>query len=152
MSKQTKRSTCVLSKKRDISSLNGGTLKLVDKFTYLESSVSSTEIDIKKRLAKAWTAIDWLSIIWRSNLSDKVKRYFFQAAVLSILLYGCTTLTLTKRTEKKLGRNCTRMLRAILNKSLKQHSTKQLLYGYQPPITKTIKDIRDTGGEVKMNS
>ena len=37
----------------DISTLNGSSLKLVDKFTYLGSSVSSTETDIKKRLAKA---------------------------------------------------------------------------------------------------
>ena len=33
-----------------------------------------------------------------------MKRSFFQAAVVSILLYGCTTRTLTKRLEKKLGR------------------------------------------------
>ena len=31
-----------------------------------------------------------------------MKRSFFQAAVVSILLYGCTTWTLTKRLEKKL--------------------------------------------------
>ena len=30
---------------------------------------------------------------------------FFQAAVVSILLYGCTTWTLTKRLEKKLDGN-----------------------------------------------
>ena len=37
----------------DISSLKGGPLKLVDKFTYLGSSVSSTENDINIRLANA---------------------------------------------------------------------------------------------------
>ena len=42
---------------------------------------------------------------------------FFQAAVVSILLYGCTTWTLTKRLQKKLDSNYTRMLRAILNRS-----------------------------------
>ena len=63
----------------------------------------------------------------------------FQAAVMSILLYGCTTWTLTKRMEKKLDGNYTRILRAILNKSWKQHPTKQQLYGHLPPITKTIK-------------
>ena len=62
---------------------------------------------------------------------------------MSILLYGCTTWTLTKRTEKKLDENCTRMLRAILNKSWKQHLTKQQLYGHRPPISKTIQ-IRRT--------
>ena len=37
----------------DISTRNGSTLKLVDKFTYLGSSVSSTETDINMWLAKA---------------------------------------------------------------------------------------------------
>ena len=67
-----------------------------------------------------------------------MKRSFFQATVVSILLYGCTTWTLTKRLEKKQDGNYTRMLRAILNKSRRQHSTKHQLYGHLPPITKTI--------------
>ena len=46
-----------------------------------------------------------------------MKCSFFQAEVVSILLYGCTTWTLTKRLEKKLDGNYTRMLWAILNKS-----------------------------------
>ena len=98
----------------DISTLKGTPLKLVDKFTYLGSSVTSTEKDIETRLTKAWTAINRLSIIWKSDLTDKMKRSFFQAAVTSILLYGCTAWTLTKRLEKKLDGNYTRMLRAIL--------------------------------------
>ena len=122
----------------DITTLDGIPLKLVDKFTYLGSSVSSTEKDIDTRLTKAWTDIDSLSIIWKSDLTDKMKRSFFQAAVVSILLDGCTTWTLTKRLEKKLDGNYTRMLRAILNKSWRQHSTKHQLYGHLPPITKTI--------------
>ena len=127
----------------DISTLDGTSLKLVDKVTYLGSSVSSTEKDIDMLLTKAWTAIDRLSIIWKSNLTDKMKRSFFQAAVVSILLYGCTTWTLTKRLEKKLDGNYTRMLRAILNKSWRQHPTKHQLYGHLPPITKTIQ-VRQT--------
>ena len=122
----------------DISTLEGTPLKLVDKFTYLGSSVESTEKDIETRLTKAWTAINRLSIIWKSDLTDKMKRSFFQAAVTSILLYGCTTWTLTKRLEKKLDGNYTRMLSAILNKSWRQHPTRHQLYGYLPPITKTI--------------
>ena len=51
---------------------------------------------------------------------------FFQAAIGSILLYGCTTWTLTKR------------LRGILNKSCWQHPTKHQLYGHLPPIRKTV--------------
>ena len=122
----------------DISTLDGISLKLVDKFTYLGSSVSSTEKDIDTRLTKAWTVFDKLSIIWKSDLTNKMKRSFFQTAVMSILLYGCTTWMLTKWLEKKLDGNYTRTLRAILNKSWQQHPTRHQLYGHLPPITKTI--------------
>ena len=122
----------------NISTPNGSTMKLVDKFTYLGSSVWSTEIDINTRLAKVWTATDRLSVIWKSDLTDKRNRSFFPAAIVSILLYGCSTWTLAKRMEKKLDSNNTRMLQAILNKSWRQHPTKQQLYSHLPPITKTI--------------
>ena len=70
-------------------------------------------------------------------------RSFFQAAIVSILLYGCSTLTLTKWLEKKLDGNYIRMLWAILNNSWRWHPTKQQLYGYLPPIMKTIQ-VRQT--------
>ena len=108
----------------DIFTLNGSSLKLVDKFTYLGSSVSSTETDTSTWPAKAWTAIDSLLVIWKSDLTDKKKSSFVQAAVVSILLYGCTTWTLTKRKEKRLDSNYSRILWAILIKSWRQHPTK----------------------------
>ena len=67
-----------------------------------------------------------------------MKRSFFQAAVVSILLHGYTTWSLTKRLEKKLDGNYTRMLWAILNKSWWQHLTRHQLYGHLPSIMKTI--------------
>ena len=81
----------------DVSTLNGSSLKRVDK----EAVVSSPETNINMRLAKAWTAIDWLLEIWKSDLTDKMKHRFFQAVVMLILLYGCTTWTLIKHMEKK---------------------------------------------------
>ena len=50
-------------------------------------------------------------------------------------------------THKKLDDNYTRMLRAILNKSWRQHLTKHQLYGHLPPITKIIqvRRTRHTG-------
>ena len=104
------------------------------KFTCLGSSVTSTETDINTWLAKAWMAIDRLSVIWKPDLTDKIKCSFFQAAVISILLYGCTTWTLTKWMEKKLDGNYSRMLRAILNETWRQQPTKQQLYGHLPLI------------------
>ena len=133
----TKRNIC-FNQTGDISTLEGGPLKLVDRFTNLESSVSSAETDIDTRLAKEWAAINRLSIIRKSDLTDKMKHCFFQAVVVSILLHGCTTWTLTKRMEKKLDGNNTRMLRVVMNKSWRQHPVKQQVYGHLPSITKTI--------------
>ena len=41
-------------------------------------------------------------------------------------------------TRLEVDGNYTRMLRAILNKSWRQHPTRRQLYGHLPPITKTI--------------
>ena len=61
----------------DISTVNGSSLKLADKFTYLGSSVSSTKTNINTGIAKALSAIDRQLIIWKSDLTDKIKRIFF---------------------------------------------------------------------------
>ena len=140
----------------NITTLDGASLKLVDKFTYLGSSVPSTENDIDTRLTKAWTAIDRLSIIWKSDLTDKMKRSFFQAVVVSILLYGCTTWTLTKRLEKKLDGNYTRMSRAILN-SPGDNTPRDTNYTATClPSRKLYKldepDTQDTAGEARTSS
>ena len=76
-----------------------------------------------------------------------MKRSFFQAAIVLILLYGCTIWMLTKCVEKKLDVNYTRMLWAILNKSWKQHHAKRQLYGHLPTITKTIQVRRTRHAE-----
>ena len=50
--------------------------------------------------------------------------------------------------EKKHDGDCTRMLRAVLNKSWKQHLPKRKqLYGHLPPITKTIQVRRTRHAE-----
>ena len=90
--------------------INGGSLKLEDKFVYLGNSISSSENDINTRLSKTWTAIDRLSIIWMSDLSDKIKRIFSKQRLCQF--------DMIKPIEKKTRREfCTRMLRAIFNKS-----------------------------------
>ena len=74
-----------------ISTLTSKPLKLVDKFTHLGSNTSSTESNVNMCQLKAWTSINRLSIIWKFDLSDKIKRDFFQAMAVSIPLYGYTT-------------------------------------------------------------
>ena len=91
---------------------------------------------------------------YKSDLTDKMKCSFFQAAVVSILPYRCTTWTLTKRLEKKLDSNYTRMLWAILNKSNTPQGTNytatclpsQKLYKLDEP------DMQVTAGEAGTSS
>ena len=66
-----------------------------------------------------------------------MRKWAFSLAVgVSVLWYGSTIWTLTKHLEKKLDEDYTRKLLAILNKSWKQHPTKQLLRGQLPSISK----------------
>ena len=99
-----------------ISSLNG-TLVYTSMYhcIYLGSNISSTETDINIRIGMSWTAIDRLTTIKKSDLPGKIKWEFFQVVTMSVILNGCTTLTLMKHMKKKLDGNYTRMLRAVLN-------------------------------------
>ena len=106
--------------------------------TFLEniwnwSSVSSTEKDIDTRLTKAWTAIDKLSIIWKSDLTDKMKCSFFQATVVSILPYGCTTWYANKTAGEEARRQLHKNAASNIEQVLAATS-----YGHLPSITKTI--------------
>ena len=71
---------------------------------------------------------------------------------MSALLYNCTTWTLPRRFEKKLGVNYTGMLRVVWNKFLKYAPTKQLLYDHflsRKTSKKGEQDILCTAGENK---
>ena len=80
-----------------ISISNCKPLKLEDNFACLSSNISSAESNINVQIEKAWTATDRLSIIWKSNLSYKIKRELIQGAVVLVLLYSCPSWILTKR-------------------------------------------------------
>ena len=68
----------------------------------------------------------------------------FQAAVVPILLYGCTTWTLTKRLEKKLDGNYTRMFTSKYWISPGGNTTPQKhpLYGHLPPHHEKLSKLR----------
>ena len=106
-------------------------------FTCLDNNTYSIESDVNITLAKVWIAIR-LSIIQNPELSDKIKRDFFWAAAVSQLLYGCPTWMLTNFMGIRLQRNSLRMLRAVLNTSWKQHSTKLQLFCYLRPTSETV--------------
>jgi len=69
-----------------ILSKNSKAIKSVNEFVYLGRQ--STERGIEIRKAKAWAALDSLSTVWKSTLSEKLKKQFFRATVESVLLYG----------------------------------------------------------------
>ena len=125
-----------------LNTIQGDPLKQVNSFTYLGSNIASSEADVKSRIGKAWGALDKLSPIWKSSLPKKMKRRFFQAAVESVLLYGASAWTLTKNLETKLSGTYTRMLRAALDVSWKDHPTNKYLYGPLPPLIQTISERR----------
>ena len=68
-------------------------LKIVDQFTYQGSNISSTESDINICLMKARNTVDRLVIIWKSDLSDKIKQVFFQACWLEQILENSSCMT-----------------------------------------------------------
>ena len=123
-------------------SLDGEKIKQVEDFKYLGSYIASTEHDVNIRLGKAWNALNELDKIWKSNLTDNLKRNFFRAAVETVLLYGSVSWTLTTHLEKKIDGAYTRMLRTALNRSWKDHPTNVELYGHIPPISKLLQQQR----------
>ena len=112
-----------------------------NQFTFLGSQGSSSESDVSVRREKGCYTIDWLSILWKSYLPDKIKRVFNHATIVSVLLNGCTIWMLTNPLLKREDWNLSKIQRAVLKKSCMQHSTKRKLYGHLPPITETIQEV-----------
>ena len=96
----------------------------------------------RKRISKAWCALDRLQIIWKSALPEQINKGFFRAVVESVLFYGSSAWTLTKTLENKLNETYTRMLRAILNIHWSTYPSKERLYGNLVQITSVIKERR----------
>ena len=89
-------------------------LKQVQDFQYLGSWVDQSKQDLNIREAKAWTALNKLTAIWKSNLGRKLKVRFFRASVETVLLYGSEAWTLTSSLAKQLDGCYKRLLRAAL--------------------------------------
>ena len=72
-------------------------------------------------------------------------KYHLPSVHLEILSLGCTTWMLTRHTVKKLDSNCIRLLLTILNKSWRQHPTKQQLYYHLQKNSIQIRWTRHAG-------
>ena len=103
---------------------------------------------------KAWTFIDWLSVMWKFDHFDKIKWNFFLDLAVSILLYGCTLWTLMKHLEKKWDGNYPRILSTVLNKSWNQEPQKTaveliaLLPNHPSKTNRTCSDFRRSKDEL----
>ena len=60
----------------------------INRFTYSGNNISSTETGVNTMIVKVWTVLERVSIIRKSDHSDIIKKDFFQAMTVSILLYG----------------------------------------------------------------
>ncbi|XP_038062571.1 uncharacterized protein LOC119733059 [Patiria miniata] len=130
-------------KEHDALGTHGGTsLKLVDDIKYLGARMQSTEKDIKVRKALAWKALLDLKKIWTSSLPKKLKLWYFQAAIETILLYGSETWILTAAQAKSLNGCYTRILRIAQNVNWKAHMTNTELYGNLPKISEKVESKR----------
>ena len=100
--------------------LNDKRLDVVDRFTYLGSTVTnklSLDVELDQRIAKAATTLGRLSSrVWESKwLTKATKMSVYSACVLSTLLYGSESWTTYARQEKRLNTFHQRSLRRILN-------------------------------------
>ena len=130
--------------------MNGQQLEEVDAFKYLGSTLtkdgrSSTEI--KTRIGIATSAMTKLNKIWRSkDISFKTKLKLYKALIVSILLYGCESWTLTAETTRRVQTFETKCFRRLLNIPWHARKTNEYvlakiasLAGPQEPLLATIK-------------
>ena len=123
----------------EVRTLDGTVLEVVDDFNYLGAWIASTQKDIKIRIARAWSALHSMDKVWKSDMNDNLKRHLFVTTVESVLLYGCDAWSLTATDEKALDGVYTRMLRAALNVSWKDHIRNSDFYGKLPNLSDTIR-------------
>ena len=131
-------------------SMNGQQLEEVTTFKYLGATLTKdgrSTTEIKTRLAMATAAMAKLQRVWKSKeISFPTKTKLYKALVVSILLYGCESWTLTAESTKKIQSFETKCFRRLLGISWKDHKTNDFvrdqikqLAGPQEPLLATIK-------------
>ena len=97
--------------------LDGRKLKRVDDFKYLGAMMASTKNELKRREAQAWGAFASLKKIWSAaHLPLRLRADIFEAAVVSIFLYGCESWIVKPEMERHInsfGTTCYRQMLGI---------------------------------------
>ena len=131
-------------------SMNGQQLEEVDAFKYLGSTLTKdgrSTTEIKTRISIATSAMARLTKIWRSrDISFHTKMKLYKALIVSILLYGCESWTMTAETTKRVQTFETKCFRRLLGipwqaRKTNEHVLAQitLLSGPQEPLVATVK-------------
>ena len=94
---------------------------------------------MKIRIGQACQALNKMEKIWKSNLKKHLKIGFFCATVESVLLYGAKSWTLTGIMSGRLDDIYTKVLRAVLRVSWKEHITNNNLYGKLMKVTDSLR-------------
>ena len=121
--------------------MGGNILEMVDTFTYLGVTLTKdgkSESEIKIRMATVTSELVRLKTIWKSNeISIRTKILLYKSLVLSIILYGCETLTLTEILERRIITFEIKSYRHIIGILYREHKTNSHLFVYN-----TIEEIR----------
>ena len=113
--------------------------------------------DVNTWLAKACTAIDWLSVIWKSDMTDKIKCSFFPSSsrVDSAIWmhYMDIKLTYGEKSLTAITEECCELYWTSLGDNTPQSSSYMATYYSSQKLTKLDEpDMQDTAGEVRTNS
>ena len=127
---------------------NEGNIKVVEHFKYLGAYCSADGTNVKElnnRVGKASAAFRELDKVWRDrNISLDTKMKFYNACVLSTLLYAAECWTLTERDEARLDAFDMRCQRKILRVVWSQHISNNTIRDRtkQPQLTAIIRKRR----------
>ena len=130
--------------------MNGEMLEEVNQFKYLGSILTkdgASKTEVKARITSATSALTRLERVFKSrNISFCTKYHLYKSLVLSILLYGCESWTLTAELEKRIQAFENKCHRKLLKISYKEHKTNEYVrnemkkrVGSQEPLLSTIK-------------
>jgi hypothetical protein len=109
----------------------------------ISSWIINSGKDLNARIGQAWSAATRMKAIWKSHLPSQLKRDFFPATVVSILLYGCETWT--NAINQKLDGAYTNLLRYASNVQWTEHMINVQLYGNLPKNIARMKRMRYVG-------
>ena len=129
-------------------SMNGQQLEEVMAFKYFGATLTKdgrSTANINIRLAIATTSMAKLNKIWSSkDISFATKLKLYKTLVLSTLLYGCESWTLTADSTKRMQAFENECYRRMLGISWKDRKSNEFVQRYKGTSRTTGKPVRDS--------